>query len=82
MKLQLVMQNKNKVDVTLLISISVQAIKHNGTPSASIKKETMEVTLQRGKGETMNQNKYLKKKKISTKKTNFCCLLKTCLCRS
>lgn len=51
-KLKLVVQNKNKVDVTLSITISVQAIKHNGTPSTNIKKEMMEVTLQHGKGET------------------------------
>lgn len=52
-KLKLVMQNKNRVDLPLSITISVQAIKHNGTPRTTIKKEIMEVTLQPSKGETM-----------------------------
>lgn len=53
-KLKLVVQNKNKVDLPLSITVSVQAIKHNGTLSSTIKKEMMEVTLQRSKGETVS----------------------------
>lgn len=50
--LKLVMQNKNKVDLPLSLSVSVQAIRHNGTPSTTIKKEVMEVTVQHNSGET------------------------------
>lgn len=53
MELELEVHSKNKEDVPLSIVVSVQAMKHNGTPGANIKKEMMEVTLQPDQGETV-----------------------------
>lgn len=51
--LKLVVHSKNTVAMPLFIVISVQAMKHNGTASANIKSEVMEMTLQPGKGEAV-----------------------------
>lgn len=48
--LTLVVHSKNMVDMPLSVVVSVQAMTHNGTPSANIKTEVKETTLQPNKG--------------------------------
>lgn len=50
--LRLVVHSKNNVAMMLSVGISVQAMRHNGTPGANIKNEVVEKRLQRGRGET------------------------------
>lgn len=49
-QLKLVVTSKTTVELQLSINISVQAMKHEGTPAANIQSEVKEVTLQPQKG--------------------------------
>ncbi|XP_075880480.1 protein-glutamine gamma-glutamyltransferase E-like [Nelusetta ayraudi] len=48
-KLKLVVRGTNKDDLRLSVTISVQAMRYNGTPAAKLKKEVTEATLQPSK---------------------------------
>lgn len=48
--LALVVHSRNRVDMPLSIVVSVQTMRHNGTPSANIKNEVTEATLQPNQG--------------------------------
>lgn len=48
--LKLVVTSKTSVALRLSINISVQAMRHNGTPAANVLSELRDETLQPGKG--------------------------------
>lgn len=54
--LTLVVRSKNTVDMPLSIAVGVQAMRHNGTPSANIKNEVKEATLQPSEGNHGRKN--------------------------
>lgn len=57
--LKLVVHSKNTVDMPLSVNVSVQAMRHNGTPAVNIQSEVKQGTLQPGKGDSSSGQMWL-----------------------
>lgn len=57
--LKLVVHSKNTVYMLLSVNISVQAMRHNGTPAVNIQRVAKQETLQPGKGDSSSGQMWL-----------------------